>query len=388
MDKFKTIFSGLSGYIVSSGFKGYDPYDTLNSYIPFEKFGRMVAAVAIQVQKKNPVNIRPLIGVKPGYNPKGLGLMLKAFSMLSNGKDEFRENADTIFALIRECRSEGFHGASWGYNFDWVNPSSSLPAYTPSVVVTSFVVDSLAEYYRLTRSEELKQLIIDASEYVLNDIPVTEDENGISFAYTHLSKGSCYNASLLAAEILAKADYVSGTDGNFHLVQKAVNFVLSKQKDDGSWYYSLNPESNKEYKQIDFHQGFVLVSLVNLKNLYEGKLDHIIPAVKLGLEFYRTKQFDTHGRARWRLPAEYPTDIHNQTQGIITFLRLSGYKSDYKDFAIKVADYTVNKFRDPSGYFYFRRGKYLVNKIPYIRWSQAWMLLALAELINIERTNV
>ena len=35
-----------------------------------------------------------------------------------------------------------------------------------------------------------------------------------------------------------------------------------------------------------------------------------------------------------------------------------------------------------AGYFYYQIQPYYKNKIPYMRWSQAWMLLALATLLE------
>ncbi len=37
--------------------------------------------------------------------------------------------------------------------------------------------------------------------------------------------------------------------------------------------------------------------------------------------------------------------------------------------------------QDPSGFFYYRKYPWFTNKIPFIRWGQAWMLLALSELV-------
>jgi hypothetical protein len=37
-----------------------------------------------------------------------------------------------------------------------------------------------------------------------------------------------------------------------------------------------------------------------------------------------------------------------------------------------------------DGHFYYRLGKYHKNKISYMRWSQAWMFLA---LINFLKAN-
>jgi len=37
--------------------------------------------------------------------------------------------------------------------------------------------------------------------------------------------------------------------------------------------------------------------------------------------------------------------------------------------------------QDIEGFFYYQKWKWYTNKIPYIRWSQAWMFYALAYLI-------
>ena len=67
-------FSQLQTYIESQAFKGYDPYDTLNSPLPFHCLGKWGPVLAIQFQKRNPFNIRKLLGIKKEYNPKAIGL--------------------------------------------------------------------------------------------------------------------------------------------------------------------------------------------------------------------------------------------------------------------------------------------------------------------------
>ena len=43
---------------------------------------------------------------------------------------------------------------------------------------------------------------------------------------------------------------------------------------------------------------------------------------------------------------------------------------------------------DRQGYFYYQVLPFWTNKISYMRWSQAWMLLALATLLeNCERAE-
>lgn len=374
--------SRLIAYIERENFKGYDPYDTLNSFIPFSKMGKWIPALAIQFQKKNPINVRLLLGIRKGYNPKGMGLLLKAYLILfQKTKDpHYKNKADFLFQWLNENYSRGYSGAAWGYNFDWANPDGNLKAFTPSVVVTSFVIDGVFLYYQLFKKESAKNLILSACNYILKDLPQTQLEGGISIAYTHLSNSCCYNASLLGAETLIKAYSITKVEKYLTVAKDAVNYVLSMQKDDGSWYYSYNPNTNNERKQIDFHQGFVLMSLAQYQSLSHDKDPRLEKVIQKGLAFYKTQQFFPNGQSKWRLPKIWPLEIHNQAQGIITFATLSKYDSSYAGFAETIADYTIRNMQSKKGYFYYQKHSWYTNKIPYMRWSQAWMMLALAIL--------
>jgi hypothetical protein len=372
----------LRSYVELNRYQGYDPYDTLNSFIPFSKMGKWIPALAIQFQKRNPVNIRPLLGIKKGYNPKGMGLFLKAYCLLYEKTKEvkYKERAEFIFNWLKNNYSKGYSGNAWGYNFDWANPDGNLKAYTPSVVVTSFVIDGVFEYCRLFKNDEAKAMVLSAADYITDDLPITKLDQGISIAYTHQSKGCCYNASLLGAETLAKAYFLTQDSRYLDIAHQAVDYVLSMQKEDGAWYYSYNPEKKTERKQIDFHQGFILMSLNQYLKYADKKRPEIEEAIRKGLRFYKTHQFFEDGRSKWRLPKEWPVEIHNQAQGIITFSELSHYDASYQGFAAQIANYTIDNMQDNKGFFYYQKYKFYTNKIPYIRWSQAWMMLALATL--------
>lgn len=372
----------LLTYVEKENFKGYDPYDTLNGWVPFHWLGKWGPAVATQIQKRNPINIRPLLGIKKDYNPKGMGLFLKAYCNLyrKTGDQVYLDKAGWIFKWLMAQYSRGYSGMAWGYNFPWASSSEYKEAFLPSVVVTGHVVDGIFAYYELTKDESARQALISAAAYVSGDIPVTEFETGISFAYTHRSKGACYNASLHAAEIILRACLVQGVQPD-ERIDQAVRFVLSKQKADGSWYYSYNPETSTERKQIDFHQGFVLVSLHHIKQYCDFLQDDITRAIEKGLTFYRNEQFLPSGQSLWRLPKKWPVEIHNQAQGIITFSLLKDYHPGNLDFADIISRWTIDHMQDPSGFFYYRKYPWFTNKIPFIRWGQAWMLLALSELV-------
>src|ERR1700739_1993628 len=129
----------LQEYVEQEDFKGYDPYDTLNSPLKFKYFGKMAAVLALQFQKRNPVNIRPLLGVKKEHNPKALGLFLYAYCKLQ--KHEFsKDNSKQIQFLynqLKQTYSKGFSGYCWGYNFDWASSGKYIGKYSPNIVVTA-----------------------------------------------------------------------------------------------------------------------------------------------------------------------------------------------------------------------------------------------------------
>ena len=85
-DKFANALCRLESWCESEGFKGYDPYDGLNSKffqsLPFIKHNRIARLLWIQFFKRSPINLRPLLGISKDYNPKAMGLFLSGYCNL------------------------------------------------------------------------------------------------------------------------------------------------------------------------------------------------------------------------------------------------------------------------------------------------------------------
>ena len=77
---------GLRAYCEAQHFKGWDPYDGLNSKVfqalPFLKKSVFVRLAVIQGFKRSPINLRPIAMVPKGYNTKGLALFLHGYCNL------------------------------------------------------------------------------------------------------------------------------------------------------------------------------------------------------------------------------------------------------------------------------------------------------------------
>jgi hypothetical protein len=82
--------------------------------------------------------------------------------------------------------------------------------------------------------------------------------------------------------------------------------------------------------------------------------------------------------SRVRVPVGYPLDIHSTAQAIITLVELAAYDPDAVSFATTLLHWANREMRSPVGYYYFQKHRWWTIRIPYMRWSQAWMLLAMA----------
>ena len=171
-----------------------------------------------------------------------------------------------------------------------------------------------------------------------------------------------------------------GEKAGLDIAENVVQTVISHQNNDGSWYYSRN-NSTGDYKQlIDYHQGFIIDSLIILNQLSESS--KIEQALVKSVHFYRKKLFTDDGTSIFRLNKSNIIDIHSQAQGIITFSNSYKINDSFLEFAVKIAIWTINNMQDKKGYFYFQKKGLYVNKIAYMRWNQAWMLEALGVLIS------
>ena len=379
--KTKTALKKLQTYIECENYKGYDPYDTLNSPIPFHWLGKWGPILAIQFQKRNPFNIRGLLGIKKAYNPKAMGLFLHAYSLSyqQHKSEEVLKKMDFFFDWLLENRTKGYNEYCWGYNFDWASPVKFLEKYSPTIVVSGFVAKGIFEYYQATQNQKAVEVLKSIGEFAENQLKWAKNEKGYCVSYSTKATDCCYNASMLGAELYARLYHITQENKYKELAEKMTDFVVAHQHEDGHWNYSVDPKTGKERVQIDFHQGYVLDS-IHYVIKHCGKKEVYSDALKKGVAYYFKKQFKENGQAIFRVPTEYPVEIHNQSQGIITLTRLSYLSEEYALFASKIADWTIENMQDEKGYFYYKKYPFYTIKTPFMRWSNAWMFLALTEL--------
>jgi rhamnogalacturonyl hydrolase YesR len=378
----------LEEYVRNQNYSGYDPYDALNSSQLNNINSRLFRVMFTQLFVYSPINLRPFFHIDKGINPKALGLFLSAYSNLfKNGRIErkiFDEVSSKLAALLLEDASNGFSGYCWGFNFNWNDVKRNAKKYTPTLVISSFVGNGFLDLYDITHEKKYLEIAESITHFILKDLHIREFQNGICFSYSPIDDHVVHNANCLGGAFLSRVYQLNNDKKLLEYSQKAFEYSLSQQNKDGSWLFQLDTETGKIRDQIDFHQGFIIDSLsasIANKTLVEDKY---LNGLKKAVLFYKNNQFSKDGRAMWRLPRKYPIDIHHQAQGIITFSKLySTFKdTEYLNFSKKIAEWTIENMQDKKGYFYYQKWPFFTNKISYIRWGQAWMMLALSEYLN------
>ncbi|MDP4185066.1 MAG: delta-aminolevulinic acid dehydratase, partial [Bacteroidota bacterium] len=107
----------------------------------------------------------------------------------------------------------------------------------------------------------------------------------------------------------------------------------------------------------------------------------VIPSIEKGLNYYLTNFFTTEGNSKYYNDKIWPIDVHAPAQLIVTLSKLNQLEK-YTELMDKVLSQTFEHLSNGVGYFYYQRSKYFTNKIPYMRWSQAWMFYALSEYLR------
>ena len=373
---FKTSFEQLKEYCETENFKGWDPYDGLNSWViqktPLGK-SRFFRLAWIQLFKQNPINFRFLFGVKKDYNPKGLGLFLTGYCNLYaiEPKKAYLDKIYFLADTIVKLKTKGYSGACWGYNFDWQARAFFQPKYTPTVVATTFISEALFRAFEITKKEVYLEMGISASKFVLNDLNKSYDEEGnFTFSYSPLDKTQVYNAGLLGAKLLCLVYKYTKETALLDNAKRVVAYVCKKQKSDGSWTYGTLPF----HQWIDnFHTGYNLECIYTYQ-VVSGDMTYQ-KNIEKGLKYYLNTFFTDEGISKYYDNKTYPIDIHAPAQLIVTLSKLRQINNN-RELINRVLNWTVENMQSKEGFFYYQKKKRVTSKIPYIRWAQAWMFYA------------
>jgi hypothetical protein len=369
----------LETWLVNHDYQGIDPFDALRSPIlrRLRFNSRWLGVAWVQLFRRSPVNLRGLVRISPAFNAKGMGLFLAAYvrryQVTRAAEDWQRIHEFATWLLENRCRN--FAEWCWGYNFDWPNRAFFAPAGTPNIVSTVFISHALLDRFDVFGCDEDLAAARSACDFLLKRLASLKDSTGECFGYTPLDRRYVHNANLLGASLLARVGIITGESRLTARARSAASFTVARQQADGAWPYGI---ASADGFIDNFHTGFDLVNLLDYARLTgDNSFDDNI---ERGYTYWNKTFFTAGGLPKYFSGRLYPIDIHSVAQAILTFLAFRHRDPQASFRASQLAEWAGENMQDASGHFHYQIGRYWRNRIPYIRWSQAWMFRALAEL--------
>jgi hypothetical protein len=377
VDRIHSSIAKVASWVEARDYKGYDPGDGLNSFLRPLAFGnRLAERVLLQLVWKAPINLRPLIGIKPMDSTKGRGYMAWGYLLRFKSTQDASQRGKAIACLdwLVANKAAGHSGYSWGNHFDFVTRSGVNPAGSPIIVWTSLIGQAFLEAYEQTGDGRFLEVARGICSWILR-LPREQTSSGTCLSYVPFGQSSIHNSNMLGAGMLARTWKHTGDPELLEVARSAMLYSCSRQRDDGSWWYGEQPK----YHWIDsFHTGY---NLDSLKRFLDSTGDDTFrDTFRQGLRYFKEVFFEPDGRPRYYHDRTYPVDIQCASQAIETLALCAEDDPSCLDLSLQVADWTIQNMQDRKGYFYFRQYPMITAKTPYIHWGQATMFKALASL--------
>jgi rhamnogalacturonyl hydrolase YesR len=365
-------------------YSGYSKFDALNSRLLKalcfnNKWLRLFYTQAV---KEFPFNIRPLLRVKKSKNPKGIALFARAYLLLFQKTSEIKylDKAESLIQWLLENPSPGANNLCWGYNFIWQNTIFLQDEFEPNAVVSVFVGETLIHAYRVTRKREYLDAASSVASFIVEELPVLHDSNkerAIAYVLRKVD-AVVLNNQVLSGAFLVKVWKHLEDRKLLDIAWRQINYTVNRRTEYGCWYYTY-PKEKSPIRHDNYHTGGILDGL--LEYCEETGDERFMQIYWEGLVYYQNNLFDLDGAPRWMSDTRYPYDIHGAAQGIISFVKGGRYRREFSEQAEKIADWAIDHlYRRRTRDFAYREGRFIRWNYPLMRWSNAWMARALAEL--------
>jgi hypothetical protein len=374
----------LIAYCQADDWAGYEPYDALNSKVlaalPFLD-SRIPRLVLTQALKRSPINVRRLLLIPKTQNPKAVAVFLSAFLKLPQDAVADRESyVDLMIERLITLRSQGVPFWCWGYNFPWQTRTVLVPRWAPNLIPTVFAATALLDVYETSQDTRCLNMAISAAEYILNELYWADEGCAVGFSYplsTLRNQNQVHNANFLAAALLCRISKCTGDKKFLPAALSVVRYSASKQHPDGGWSYGERPTQ----RWIDnFHTAWNLSALQSVGRYADTT--EFASCIRRGFDFYRAHFFREDGAVGYYHNQFYPLDTHCVAQSIITLLELKDLDPGNVPLAHSVFRWAMDHMWDDRGFFYYRKLRSCTIRTSYMRWTQAWMLLALSMLLS------
>jgi len=292
----------------------------------------------------------------------------------ATGATQFMGKAIEMLSWLQRNKAPGYKHYSWGNHFDFSSRNGKLPKLEPILVWTSLIGQAFLDAYEVSGDKRYLDVSRSICEWILA-LPRERTSTGICLSYVRFKQSSIHNANMLGAAMLARTAKFTDEEALLKIAGDAMEYSCSRQLPDGAWFYG---EASENHWIDNFHTGY---NLDSLKCYAENSGDcQFNENLRKGFDYYTKTFFKADGMPKYYYDQTYPLEIQCASQSIETLSSFADYDNSSLALAMKVAEWTITNMQDKSGFFYYRRSRWIRNKTPMLHWGQATMFCALSRL--------
>jgi len=307
----------------------------------------------------------------------GMGY-LNLFEMTQ--QEEYLIKAEAIVDQLIAMASPQICGLGWGMKHDWMTVKGLIPKDTPCNTQTAYPFEFFKQLFSLTGRKKYLDYLERIAVHVANDFNEWYEGDRLICSYSTSDDSRVVNANSYRMLMLLHAGKLFSNQEYLQKGLSTLRYVLSMQKQNGSWPYAEDQPFVDNY-----HTCFII------KNLYKVKKIAIVLATALedsiakGLNFFFSHLLATNG---YPLPFavkprmvihKYDSYDIAESIGLLAELNIENERMDL------MLHFARTNFQTKDGWFAFRRYSFLpMNGIPYMRYANSAMFLALTKVLKLK----
>jgi hypothetical protein len=370
-------------FVERADYVSFDPFDALTNPLLNKVTSNsiLLRRSSIQLNAKFHFNVR-FLGMKKMVHTKTISDMLSVYSLLyqRTGNPESLKKAKIMLEKLMAVRIETSKGIGWGLNFPYTTRFTNAKVDTPNLYNIVNSTNALLDYWTVSHKDEILKEVSPILNFIETELGAIEiDKDNLCYQYYPHLNIHAYNVNALLAALFVrincslKKEIVPQSK-----ITRLLRFIKTHQNNDGSWYYT----DESKGKWVDgFHTGFILESLASIQHTTQQY--DLLDSLTKGFEYYKRFMFSSESVPMYYPGKLYPIESQNCAQAIQTIANCARYlKLDEKEFLSHIIEKVLKYLYDEAGFFFYKKGKYLLNRNIYFRWSQTPMILALLYSIN------
>jgi hypothetical protein len=303
------------------------------------------------------------------------------FAFLAQVRGDSRLISRAVHFLneLEKSRCSGYTYMCWGYPFDWVTRTGTIPKGTPLITSTPYVYEGFREVYGLDRDPRWRQALVSIAQHTAEDIKDQAlSESAASCSYTSFGEFGVINANAYRGFLLTCAAVDLDDERYSKIAERNINFVLENQRPDGSWYYAIDSRAFVDH----FHTCFVLKALAKIDRLKPSALCR--DAIRSGVDYYLKNLLDENGLPKPFAKAPrmtvYRRELYDYAECVNLCILLRDRFPALQSVLERVVRDLLSRWIKKDGSFRSRELWLGWDNVPMHRWAQSQIFRSLSLL--------